>query len=258
MTERSGGRRSGILMPLFSCPRTTGWGIGDISDLEAMTAWLAAAGQRVLQLLPINEMAPGQQSPYSAISAMAIDPIFIDVAAVPEFAAIGGEASLSLDDRARLDRARRSPSIDYGVVRQLKRQALRSAYERFVDLEWHRKTARATALTDFVAEQAWWIEEYSLFRAVHAAQDERPWTEWPPAVSGPARGSGRRTSGSRQQCPIPSVRAVDRAHAVATGARADAWRGAVRRLAVHGGRRQRRRLGAPASVSSRRLAWRTA
>jgi 4-alpha-glucanotransferase len=182
MTERSRGRRSGILMPLFSCPRTTGWGIGDISDLEVMTAWLAAAGQRVMQLLPINEMAPGQQSPYSAISAMAIDPIFIDVAAVPEFAAIGGEASLSLDDRARLDRARRSPSIDYGVVRQLKRQALRSAYERFVDLEWHRKTARATALTDFVAEQAWWIEEYSLFRAVHAAQDERPWTEWPAAL----------------------------------------------------------------------------
>ena len=41
------------------------------------TAWLAGAGQRVLQLLPLNEMAPGQQSPYSAISAMAIDPIFI-------------------------------------------------------------------------------------------------------------------------------------------------------------------------------------
>ena len=44
MTEGSRGRRSGILLPLFSCPRTTGWGIGDISDLEAMTAWLAAAG----------------------------------------------------------------------------------------------------------------------------------------------------------------------------------------------------------------------
>src|SRR5882672_3715322 len=178
MTERSRGRRSGVLMPLFSCPRTTSWGIGDISDLEAMTAWLAAAGQRVMQLLPINEMAPGQHSPYSAISAMAIDPIFIDVAAVPEFVAIGGESSLSHDDRTQLDRARRSPSIEYGVVRRLKRQALRSAFERFVDLEWHRRTSRAMALSAFVAEQAWWVEEYSLFRAVHAAQGERPWIEW--------------------------------------------------------------------------------
>jgi 4-alpha-glucanotransferase len=34
----------------------------------------------------------------------------------------------------------------------------------------------------FRGRQAWWIEEYSLFRAVHAAQDERPWTEWPAAL----------------------------------------------------------------------------
>src|SRR5215831_3343318 len=152
MTDATPGRRSGILMPLFSCPRTTSWGIGDIGDLEAMTAWLAAAGQRVLQLLPINEMAPGQQSPYSAISSMAIDPIFIDVAAIPEFAAMGGEPSLP-----QADRARRSPAIDYGVVRQLKRQVLRSAFERFVEAEWHRGTSRATALQAFTAEQAWWI-----------------------------------------------------------------------------------------------------
>ena len=179
MTDATPGRLSGILMPLFSCPRTTSWGIGDIGDLEAMTAWLAAAGQRVLQLLPINEMAPGQQSPYSAISSMAIDPIFIDVATIPEFAASGGEASLSHDDRARLDRARRSPAIDYGVVRQLKRQVLRSAFERFVEAEWHRGTSRATALQAFTAEQAWWIDDYAVFRAVHAAEGERPWTEWP-------------------------------------------------------------------------------
>src|SRR5262249_48335288 len=173
------GRRSGILMPLFSCPRTTSWGIGDIGDLPAVTAWLSAAGQRVMQLLPINEMAPGQQSPYSAISSMAIDPIFIDVAAVPEVAAVGGEASLSSDDRARLNRARRSPAIEYGVVRLLKRQALRLAFDRFIDKEWHRETDRAAALKSFVAEQSWWLDEYSVFRAVHATEGERPWTDWP-------------------------------------------------------------------------------
>ena len=56
------------------------WGIGEIGDLAPLTAWLAAGGQRALQLLPINEMAPSQQSPYSAISAMAIDPIYISLA----------------------------------------------------------------------------------------------------------------------------------------------------------------------------------
>ena len=56
-------RRSGMLIPLFSVPSDTSWGIGDIGDLSHVMSWLAAAGQRVLQLLPINEMAPGQQSP---------------------------------------------------------------------------------------------------------------------------------------------------------------------------------------------------
>ena len=60
-------RRAGLLIPLFSFPSSTSWGIGDIGDIEPMTAWLAAAGQRVLQLLPINEMAAGQQSPVSHV-----------------------------------------------------------------------------------------------------------------------------------------------------------------------------------------------
>src|SRR5580692_6044164 len=98
MSDRPGRRQAGLLIPLFSCPSSTSWGIGDIGDLAPLTAWLAGAGQRILQLLPINEIAPGQQSPYSAISAMAIDPIFIRVPDVPEFAAMGGEAWLRDSD----------------------------------------------------------------------------------------------------------------------------------------------------------------
>src|SRR5204863_5418509 len=107
-----GRRRAGALIPLFSSPSTTSWGIGDIADIPAVCGWLAGAGLRVLQLLPINEMAPGQQSPYSAISAMAIDPIFISLPAVEDFEAIGGETSMLADDRAALDSVRFSTRID--------------------------------------------------------------------------------------------------------------------------------------------------
>ncbi len=92
MREAAAGRRAGLLIPLFSCPGTASWGIGEIGDLAALTAWLAEGGQRALQLLPINEMAPHEQSPYSAMSAMAIDPIYISLRSVPDFA---GESSLS-------------------------------------------------------------------------------------------------------------------------------------------------------------------
>ena len=98
-------RRSGLLIPLFSAPSSDSWGIGDIGDVEPLSRWLAAAGQHILQLLPLNEMASGHQSPYSAMSAMAIDPIYIRVPDVPQFAAGGGEASLSEEDRERLAHA---------------------------------------------------------------------------------------------------------------------------------------------------------
>ena len=51
--------------------------------MPALARWMRGAGLRVLQVLPLNEMAPGQASPYSAISAMALDPIFISVPDVP-------------------------------------------------------------------------------------------------------------------------------------------------------------------------------
>src|SRR5471032_2437959 len=135
-------RRSGLLIPLFSSPSETSWGIGDIGDLRHVTSWLAAAGQRVLQLLPVGEMAPGQQSPYSAISAMAIDPIYVDVAAIPEFVSVGGERSLSPEDAAELERVRRATSVQYSAIRLLKERALRAAFERFVDAEIRRDTGR--------------------------------------------------------------------------------------------------------------------
>jgi 4-alpha-glucanotransferase len=178
MSASAGRRRAGILIPLFSIPSSESWGIGDVGDVEPITSWLAGAGVDVLQLLPLNEMAPGQQSPYSAISAMAIDPIFIRVPDVAEFAALGGEGALSADDRATLARVRSAPRVEYRDIRRLKGASLRAAFERFVEAEWRRDTERARTLRSYVSEQAWWIEDYALFRALHAREGERPWTEW--------------------------------------------------------------------------------
>src|SRR3979411_825741 len=118
MTNLAGRRQVGLLIPLFSCPSTASWGIGDIADVPNLTAWLAQAGLGVLQLLPLNEMAPGQQSPYSAISAMAIDPIYIRVARVPEFDALGGEAALSPADRDTIAAVRAAPRIEHQAIRR--------------------------------------------------------------------------------------------------------------------------------------------
>jgi 4-alpha-glucanotransferase len=177
--NRSDRRRAGLLIPLFACPSTKSWGIGDIGDLPVITKWLADGGLRVLQLLPINEMAAGQQSPYSAMSAMAIDPIFIRVTDAPEYVSLGGEDRLSVEDRKQLEEVRRAATVDYPVVRRLKQQALSAAFHRFREHEWTRETLRAQAFKEFVDREAWWLQDYALFRAIHEREQGRAWMEWP-------------------------------------------------------------------------------
>ncbi len=171
-------RLSGLLVPLFSIPSSRSWGIGEIPDVEVFGAWLRSAGQDLWQLLPVNEMAGGQHSPYSALSAMAIDPIFISLDLLEDYAALGGEASM--DESARLDLAgvRSTRTIDYDTVRALKDGALRESFERFLDVEWTAGTPRAQAFSAFCAREAWWLGDYALFRALHAQFQRRWWREW--------------------------------------------------------------------------------
>jgi 4-alpha-glucanotransferase len=178
----SSARRAGLLVPLFSIPSTRSWGIGEIGDLEPMCGWLARAGQRVLLMLPINEMPVGESSPYSALSAMAIDPQFITLAAVEDFAAIGGEDALDPEWRARLAAVRAASAVDYESVRALKSMALHLAFAQFQDYEWKRDTARAARFRAYTDEQAWWLDDYALFRALHAHHGERAWADWPQPV----------------------------------------------------------------------------
>ncbi len=189
MTLRSTDRRAGILVPLFSIPSARSWGIGEIGDLERLTAWLAGAGQRVLQLLPITETSPQDPSPYGALSAMAIDPQYISLADMEDFAESGGEEQLDRASRDELERVRAAQTIDYRAVRVLKLAALRRAFGQFMKREWASGSARAASLRTFRTENAWWLDDYAFFRALHARYEERPWTEWPGQFRTRARGA---------------------------------------------------------------------
>ncbi len=176
-------RQCGTGVPLFSIPSSVSWGIGEFTDLPAFGEWCAAAGQRFVQLLPLNEMSPGQTSPYSSMTAMALDPIYIHVPAVADFAALGGETGLTAEEQASLAEVRAAEAVSYAEVRALKSAVLRRAYQRFVDEEVARGTARAAAFAAYQSREAWWLDAYVMFRAVHAAHEEHAWWDWPPALA---------------------------------------------------------------------------
>jgi 4-alpha-glucanotransferase len=176
-------REAGLLVPLFSCHSSRSWGIGEFADVPALAAWMRDAGFSVLQLLPLNEMAPGQTSPYSAISSMALDPIYICVQDVPDFIAPGGEDTMDVAMRGVRDEVRAKPGVDYRAVRTLKDRALRQAFRYFTDHEWAHDTARAAELRQFIDMQAWWLDDYAVFRAAMHASDGQDWREWPEGLS---------------------------------------------------------------------------
>jgi 4-alpha-glucanotransferase len=117
------GRHAGVIVPLFSIPSRRSWGIGEIPDLPHLAAWLSSAGFDFVQLLPINEMERGQNSPYSALSAMALDPLYIAIEDLPDFAAAGGLAALGPAMSAAIDEARRAAGVQYSTIREAKARA---------------------------------------------------------------------------------------------------------------------------------------
>ena len=79
---------AGLLTPLFALRGQNDLGIGDVGALREMVDWAAAHQFRVLQLLPINETG-NDNSPYNAISSVALDPTTIEITpeALPDLSA---------------------------------------------------------------------------------------------------------------------------------------------------------------------------
>ena len=171
-------RQSGVSVPLFAIASSTSWGIGEFSDLPMFARWLQEAGQSLVQILPINEMPPIETSPYSAMTAMALDPIYVTMANVPDFTGIGAELALDGAELAEIQRLRQAGRIEYASIRRLKEKWLRRAFDRFLKLEVSRGSPRAMRFEAFVSAESWWLDEYALFRSIHVMHDERAWTDW--------------------------------------------------------------------------------
>ncbi|HEX7779481.1 MAG TPA: 4-alpha-glucanotransferase, partial [Vicinamibacterales bacterium] len=172
-------RHAGLLMPLFSAASSTSWGIGEIPDVAPLARWLGAAGFDRLMLLPLGAMAAQQSSPYSAMSALALDPIYTGIARLEDFRRAGGTATLGADDRASLEAARLRRSVDYATVRRVKDTALRLAFDRFVAEEWRAQSGRAAELAAYIDREREWLDDYALFAALSEKLRMPRWRDWP-------------------------------------------------------------------------------
>jgi isoamylase len=171
-------RRAGVLVPLFSLRGPSSWGCGDISDLPRFAGWASRAGLSVVQLLPVHPTSSVDPSPYAAVSAFALDPVFLGLEACEDFQAAGGRQELPPELRRELDELAASPRVVWPRVRKLKRLAARRAFERFLRDEWKSRSRRAQQLAAFMKENRAWLDDHALYTVIHGKLG-RSWLEWP-------------------------------------------------------------------------------
>lgn len=172
-----------MVLPMLSARGRQSWGVGEIGDLVAVCDWLRDADIGFLQLLPLNEMRPGENSPFSALSSMAIDPLYISLRHNLEFKALGGEEALDPAAKQQLSAVRACRHIDYNAARSLKTNTLHAAFERFRARDWAWKTPRAVALQEYCIRESWWLSDHALFHALRDRHAAKPWWEWDPALA---------------------------------------------------------------------------
>jgi 4-alpha-glucanotransferase len=174
-------RKAGVVLPLFSLRTRRDWGIGQITDLPACAAWIRRAGHSLLQILPPHELSAGETSPYGALTAFGIDPIYAGLEALEDLDAGAMAAVMGDEAKATLARVRTAERVDYDSVRPLKARVLRAAFDVFHEREWERGTPRANKLADFVARERSWLDDLATYEVLRESHGGWSWKTWPEA-----------------------------------------------------------------------------
>ncbi|MGE5279589.1 MAG: 4-alpha-glucanotransferase, partial [Deltaproteobacteria bacterium] len=160
-------RRAGVATPLFGIFSESSCGIGELPDLKILVDWCRETGISIIQLLPLNDVGFNFR-PYDAQSMFALDPMYLAPGRLR-----GVEARRW---KERIDALKESfpcagPRVDY----RIKGAKLALFYDIF-------RTScpqPSPELNAFIADNAYWLEDYALFRAIKEDRHEADWREWP-------------------------------------------------------------------------------
>ncbi|MCF0198005.1 MAG: 4-alpha-glucanotransferase [Bacteroidaceae bacterium] len=166
-------RGAGCVIPVFSLRTEHTYGVGDFGALRKMIDWVALTGQRVLQILPINDTTITNRwtdsYPYNSISIYAFHPMYVDLSQLP----VLKDASLARHYEELRVELNALSQVDYERVNEAKRAYLRLLFKQ----EWPR-TLGTKNYKEFYQQNQDWLVPYAAFsylRDTYGTPDFRQW-----------------------------------------------------------------------------------
>ncbi len=170
---------SGVSIPVAGLRSAESCGVGEFADLPLLGRFCADAGLEVIQVLPVNDTG-ANASPYSALSAFALHPLYLRLQEVPG-------AAPHLDEIYRFRReAGARDRFSYAEVLSFKLSIVERAFN-----DTGSSVEKDPGFTRWRRANPW-VKPYAAFKALKAANGGTPWTHWPgpwtdKAGGGPSR-----------------------------------------------------------------------
>jgi 4-alpha-glucanotransferase len=167
---------TGVNVQLSALKTIHSWGVGDFSDMNKLADWSFAAGIKMIQLLPINDTTAtftiADSYPYSAISAFALHPIFLDIPKI----AIDNKLAMPEKVFELAEKLNQEPVLNYESVLKLKLDTLKMIFDNNIYAFQKEKSFLL-----FFNENKNWLMPYAAFcflRDKFQTADFNQWNEY--------------------------------------------------------------------------------
>lgn len=164
---------AGVAIPVFSLRTKNSFGVGEFNDIKLLADWAKETGLSLIQLLPVNDTIATNSwtdsYPYAAISAFALHPLYVNLAAIAGKA----HASRLTPLKKKQQQLNELAEVDYEEVLKFKLASLRELYE---DLA--KECLASEDYQHFYNANQHWLKPYAAFCYFRDKFNTSHYEEW--------------------------------------------------------------------------------
>jgi 4-alpha-glucanotransferase len=164
----------GLCINLYSIRSRRNWGIGDFTDLKNIVKWIHGLGGGFAGINPLHAIPnkkPCGISPYSPISRLYKNFIYLDIEAIPEVAESEKAQAVLNGFESWIAGQRKEELICYEKIAYFKERILRYAFEVFLEKHYKQNSQRAAGFKKYIAEEGGSLDLFATYMALSEMSD---------------------------------------------------------------------------------------